>query len=377
MKYMGSKRTLLSGSLGDLLLEEAAKADRFVDLFSGTGRVSWHVAEHLPISVYSADLQEYARTLSSCIIERTVGISADKALTEWLEPAMNSLRESAIFAQSAHTDWSKSAATVYSARRLCMSMDGGPIWRSYGGHYFSPLQAAKFDALLAALSRCSVDIVTLCMTTIVLSASRCAAAPGHTAQPFQPRNNGLKYIRASWRHDPEALIQDLLQDIAPRHALTCGRAVVGDANALSRTLKPGDVVFVDPPYSNVQYSRFYHVLETIARGDCSVVEGIGRYPPPSERPRSLYSLRSTAAIAMKDLLQNLAEADCSVVLTFPAGCASNGLSGDAVCELAREWFSLERVMVESVFSTLGGNGSNRRARLRAPELVLVMRPRGC
>ncbi|MCB9133375.1 MAG: DNA adenine methylase [Anaerolineales bacterium] len=33
---------------------------------------------------------------------------------------------------------------------------------------------------------------------------------------------------------------------------------------IAATLNNNDLVFVDPPYSSVQYSRFYHVLETVA-----------------------------------------------------------------------------------------------------------------
>ena len=373
---MGSKRALLSGSLGDLILEEAASSSRFVDLFSGTGQVSWHVAERLPTAVCSVDLQEYARVLASSIVERTCGISARRAESEWLQPAMDSLKSATMYSLLSETDWSESAASVHAARHLCNTTDGGLIWRSYGGHYFSPLQAATLDSLLEFLPTGDCDLVTVCRATMILSASRCAAAPGHTAQPFQPRNNGLQYIRSSWRRDPEALVRDLLEDLAPRHALKRGRAETGDANAWSQTLETDDLVFIDPPYSSVQYSRFYHVLETIARGECGSVDGVGRYPPRIERPRSLYSLRSAAASAVRDLLAHLASAGCSVILTFPAGNASNGLSGDEVCELAETWYHLDRVMVESEFSTLGGNGLNRKARLLTPELVLVMHPLG-
>lgn len=373
---MGSKRALLSGSLGDLILEEAAKSGRFVDLFSGTGQVSWHVAERLPIAVCSVDLQEYARVLASCIVERTCSILPQRAVTEWLQPAMTSLESSTMYSLLAETDWSASASSVYSARRCCESREGGPIWRSYGGHYYSPLQAAKLDRFLEFLPADDCEIATICRASIILSASRCAAAPGHTAQPFQPRNNGLQYIRSSWRRDPEALVRGLLEELAPRHALKRGRAETGDANAWSQTLRTGDLVFIDPPYSSVQYSRFYHVLETIARGECGEVDGVGRYPPRLERPRSLYSLRSAAASAMRDLFEHLASAGCSVILTFPAGTASNGLSGDEICEIAEAWYHFDRVMIESEFSTLGGNGLNRKARMLTPELVLVMHPLG-
>ena len=69
-----------------------------------------------------------------------------------------------------------------------------------------------------------------------------------------------------------------LNVISLQFASKKGSAVVADANATAKTLKAGDIAFIDPPYSGVQYSRFYHVLETVAKGECGVVSGTGRYP---------------------------------------------------------------------------------------------------
>ena len=44
MKYMGGKTALLGGELGTILLSEAASANRFVDLFAGSGAVVLSVA---------------------------------------------------------------------------------------------------------------------------------------------------------------------------------------------------------------------------------------------------------------------------------------------------------------------------------------------
>ncbi|MDP2909505.1 MAG: DNA adenine methylase, partial [bacterium] len=39
-----------------------------------------------------------------------------------------------------------------------------------------------------------------------------------------------------------------------------------DANQLARKIK-ANVVYIDPPYNSRQYSRFYHVLETLTKWD--------------------------------------------------------------------------------------------------------------
>src|SRR5205823_11384037 len=115
--------------------------------------------------------------------------------------------------------------------------------------------------------------------------------------------------------------------ICPRHATVTGTAVISDAVTIAGRLSPDDLVVADPPYSDVQYSRFYHVLETIARNERSVVEGRGRYPPLASRPQSDFSKRGMSKNALIDLLSTLSAARSSVIFTFPRGETSNGLSG--------------------------------------------------
>jgi hypothetical protein len=154
-----------------------------------------------------------------------------------------------------------------------------------------------------------------------------------------------------------------------------GKAKVGDAVRIARYLGESDLVFVDPPYSGVHYSRFYHVLETLARGTCGPVSGTGRYPPPSERPKSLFSQKLGAPRAIENLFQALGDRGCTVIVTFPAHECSNGLSGESVAQCAEQHFTIDRRFVKTRFSTLGGNGRNRSARCDSSEMMLVLRPR--
>ena len=140
------------------------------------------------------------------------------------------------------------------------------------------------------------------------------------------------------------------------------------------------MVFVDPPYSDVQYSRFYHVLESVAVGTVGRVTGVGRYPPISERPQSAYSRKEESRGAITELLKAIGANGARVVLTFPAGAASNGLSGEEVRDIASRHFKVRDQLIPGQFSTLGGNGTGgngkgRPARKQSAVLVLVLRPK--
>ena len=74
-----------------------------------------------------------------------------------------------------------------------------------------------------------------------------------------------------------------------------------DSNLLSRKIK-ADVAFVDPPYNSRQYSRFYHVLETLAKWDKPELKGVALKPPVENM--SEYC-RNSAPNTFNDLVKNL------------------------------------------------------------------------
>ena len=379
MKYMGSKRAMLQNGLGDLLRSECASADRVVDLFCGAASVSWFAAVNLGKLVVACDLQAYAAVLAGSVVQRTVALDSDKLCEEWIDAAkvsrfkMNGWNEAFELDNGAinTATWRKRA------QDLCASGAGSKtplVWTKYGGHYFSPTQSLSFDAMLSSLptNQLRRDV---CLAAVIIAASRCAASPGHTAQPFKATRTAGRYLREAWKRDPFAYTEQALKKLCHLHAAVPGKAEIGDANEIAKSLKKGDLVFLDPPYSGVHYSRFYHVLETIARGRCGIVDGVGRYPPSNERPNSAYSRKDRSSDAIKHLLATLAGQGCRVVLTFPKEKCSNGLSGDALENMAKQYFKVARKSVKTRFSTLGGNTANRAARKVSDELMLVLRPK--
>lgn len=373
---MGSKRLMLQNGLGELLRAEAKRKNRIVDLFSGSGSVSWFAAQAFAKPVVSVDMQEFAAVLARSVIERTSALDPAQLESCWLDALNGHLIESRPWQTAQALDLRKPNAGTWAkeARALCSQTRGtGSIWRAYGGYYFSPSQAAVLDTLRRILPPRGPDR-WVCSAALVMAASQCVAAPGHTAQPFASTRSAGPFLREAWLRNPVEYARRALTELAKKHARVKGKAKVADAVRIAAHLNESDLVFVDPPYSGVHYSRFYHVLETLARGGCGRVEGSGRYPPSRERPISLFSQKSQSAIAMGKLLSALSEVGCNVIVTFPCNQCSNGLSGAIVVQAAEKYFGIERKLVKTRFSTLGGNGQNRTARKDAKEMILVLRP---
>jgi adenine-specific DNA-methyltransferase len=375
MKYMGSKRAMLLNGLGKLIDSEVTKANRFVDLFSGSAAVACYVATRYDVKVRAFDLQEYGVALANAVVMRTAVLDADEIWQRWEKVAGRIVRSKTFPSNKSLTQKIVKEARVWSAE------SGDPITRAYGGHYFSCGQAVWIDALRQTLPA-EPSHYAVALAALIQASSECAAAPGHTAQPFQPTKTAKRYLADAWDRDVRARTKRALGNLCSVHAKKLGHAKCKDANNAAKQLRTGDLVFVDPPYSGVHYSRFYHVLETVARGYCGEVSGVGRYPSREERPRSKYSVGTESNSALDDLLATLAARETTVILTFPDHECSNGLSGEDVVEIARKHFRVKQKSVKSEFSTMGGIGNGnsgsagRDARQHADELILLLKSKG-
>jgi adenine-specific DNA methylase len=352
---MGSKKYLLTNGLGKLILEKSKGANNFYDPFCGSSAVIWFVANKIDNKILAGDLQEYSVILANSVLNRTGTKDFNSLRINWLKPIQEEYIE-------------------LNRNLKINSKLAGTITKAYGGYYFSFDQAVKFDLLINHLPLQKTNRI-IAKAALIIAASNCVASPGHTAQPFQPTNSGMRFIFEAWSRDPFKYVGKALEEICSIYSKKKSEAKVSEANLLLARLNEGDLVFLDPPYSGVHYSRFYHVLETIARGNCSKVEGAGRYPNPLERPKSLFSMRSKSIEALDNLLSLISRKKASAILTFPNHECSNGLSGSLVKEISRKYFKVDKEIVKNNFSTLGGNKVKRPARLDTEELILTLEPK--
>ena len=81
-----------------------------------------------------------------------------------------------------------------------------------------------------------------------------------------------------------------------------------------KEFKDVSCVYIDTPYTGEQYSRFYHVLETVTKYDNPKLEFKAKYR--TDRFMSNFSLRSTVKQEFKDMLSFLSKENKKVVLSY-------------------------------------------------------------
>lgn len=124
------------------------------------------------------------------------------------------------------------------------------------------------------------------LASLLYSFDRCANTVGH----YEAYIKG-KEVRSHF-------VFELIKPIKTDNIISIYRT---DSNLLAKSVD-ADIAFVDPPYNSRQYSRFYHVMETIVKWDKPVLSGTAMKPP--EENMSGYC-RNTAPELFEDLISNL------------------------------------------------------------------------
>lgn len=144
---------------------------------------------------------------------------------------------------------------------------------NYGDKFFEKNDALKIGFIREDLERNKPYLnkreFDILLASLIYSFDRSANTVGHYEAYFK----NIKNLRSSFVFE---LINPVILGKKDNRNITITRE---DANLLGKTLK-ADIVYIDPPYSSRQYSRFYHVIENIVEWKKPKLFGVALKPAP-------------------------------------------------------------------------------------------------
>lgn len=165
---------------------------------------------------------------------------------------------------------------------------------NYGNKYFSYEDSLQIGYIIEDIEKYKDKLnkreYYILLASLLYSLDRCANTVGHYDAFFQ--NKCVKRSFVFELITPVITSKDDYRDI---------KIYREDANLLAHKIKC-DIVYIDPPYSSRQYSRFYHVLENIVKWEKPELYGTALKPAPENM--SEYCA-SKALDAFTDLIANL------------------------------------------------------------------------
>ena len=399
IRYMGTKRHIAHHV--NRIVSELAPVGRVLDLFSGIGCVAESLANVAPVATndaleftaafararFTAQMRHMSAGAIITMLRRPYRDAAEQALKR-NRPRLRDEQRAVDLGPVALTEYMARAEHVANSDRVARTAKFASTRTDdarycltatyFSAGYFSLRQAIHIDALRLAIDRANLhpEDRDWVMAAWLAAAAKVANAPGHTAQFLKPNNDGVyQRIRRSWSRNIWETFQDRLIAIKPvgtRAWRVQNQVAVGDALRLLHEKRVVGVgaVYADPPYTKDQYSRYYHVYETLYRYDFPSSSGAGRVP--SSRFTSTFSLKTGIVEAFTDLMTSVSEMNLPLILSYPSDSLLSKI-GSSIPEIAD---GLARIASTESFdaehSTLGAsNGSKHK---NATENLYVILP---
>lgn len=365
LNYLGSKLRLLDFIMDNVRCVTPDGAG-VCDLFAGSGCVAYRMSSSFPVT--ACDIQQYSMTICDALlgnskipaipVENLIASSRRspiKELESIFRPLIDienrAIEDKNITVLADIVDFGSLEAyragrmksSVSDAQRIVLkAIDSSGlsprdtfISRHYGGVYFSYRQAVAIDMLLSTIRQIdSAPERTVLLASLMSTASDIVDTVGkHFAQPIKTRDRKgklktLVYSKAV--KDKTIDVEDVYKAwVAAYSTLPRGpfhnKTICGDyAKCLVSLPENVSTVYADPPYTRDHYSRFYHVLETIAIGDEPVISTVkihgsthlsnGLYR--ADRHQSPFCIKSKGPDAFDSLFRLTASRGCNLLLSY-------------------------------------------------------------
>lgn len=162
---------------------------------------------------------------------------------------------------------------------------------NFGNKFFSSHDALLIGAIRDNIEEYRYDLndkeYAILLASLLYSADRSANTCGHYDAYIKKDN-----VRSSFKYE---LIEPIIKSARDNRNIVITRE---DSNKLASKIK-SDIIYIDPPYSSRQYSRFYHVLETLTKWNYPQLFGEARKP---EQENMSEYCKSKALDAFKELI---------------------------------------------------------------------------
>lgn len=331
IKYMGSKAAILD-FIGDALTKLDRRNSSVVDLFAGACAISGGFG-HLG-KIVSNDIQEYSAVIASTYLKRAEKIGKFDIVgmaTKIANINMSELPDDLEYQQSITLrDFNKIEKSSQLLLYKDFSYSHHLFTRVYSGTWWSAQQCVWIDAfreVFDMLRECGLiekADFNFGLTCLMHAMAYTSQGTGHYAQYRDAKTDlGMADIRKYRRASVPILFQKKFESLL---AWNLNNVVDHQHDLVALDYREclsnieSSVVYADPPYAFVHYSRFYHAMETIVKYDYPQIQHIdgqvvkGRYR--SERHQSPFCIKTKVRGAFVDLFDGVKSSSSDLLLSY-------------------------------------------------------------
>ena len=287
LNYQGSKKQLIK-FIHKNIESYLVPGKAIMDIFCGTTSVGYSFKDKM--SVYANDSEKYASIIAQSLLSKKPSISytdLERKLDAKIQFAKDilkasygiyiSVEEEAIASSNldAMINLYKKFPTIWNNDNVEISQFHYNLFTSYySGSYFGIKQAVVIDSIRYAIDECqNTDIKPLLFTSMFYAMKECVfSKDGHMAQPLDISKNESKLFKVR-NKDIYSIFKTKLREffldefVDTKYENQVYNMSLKDLLSESSYLENVGVIYADPPYTDMQYSRYYHLLNTFVNYD--------------------------------------------------------------------------------------------------------------
>jgi adenine-specific DNA-methyltransferase len=382
IKYMGSKRNILDFVVNTIQEIDPACKMRLYDIFAGSSVVGGAFRNIRPVTCN--DIQLYSSVIGQIYLqnynweetdidsleefygevcqesERIKGLLSDYIIDYSLDHTFNYIQE----VEENHRGFINREFNGFEHLFI----------QKFSGTYWSLEQCIDIDATITVLKRpkYSVDFFkNLVLGALMFSMAYCSQSTGHYAQYRDLTEDNIQDILIYRKKSLLSLFEKKLYSLSEYfdgennsdfdHQTTNEDFLDSILNS-----KKNSIIYADPPYQFVHYSRFYHALETLVRYDYPEVKYKGRYR--TDRHQSPFCIRTKVQDAFKSMFEAVVKKNSTLIISY----SDNGMISmeDLIScgKLVSDEYSIEIREMDYLHSTMGRQKDKYR---KVKEVLLI------
>ncbi len=257
-RYIGNKAKLTDWIM-EIIRKETNDNNSFIDIFAGTASVAKQAMKYYKKVI-----------LNDILFSNEIIYKAFFKSENWNREKLNEL-------------------LLYYNNLSANELSDNYFSKNFGGKFFDYNIAKKIGYIREDIEQNKPEYnekeYSILLASLIYSMDKVANTVGHfdayIKKPIKKKNFNLKLIKCEDFKGVEIYRED--------------------ANILARNIK-ADIAYIDPPYNSRQYSRFYHVYETLVRWHKPELFGVALKPKPENMSKyCTIKARDT----FKDLVENL------------------------------------------------------------------------
>ncbi len=376
LRYMGNKTKIIN-FIVKRIVNEVPQHGYVLDLMAGTHAISYALKGRYVI--YANDIQQYSAVIGKALVENNAYLKVTEEdivkLLQYMQENLSELESQKSMIKSNQYISSKQDHIINKYKKDSKKFPYCLFSYYFADKYFTLRNCMVIDSLRYAIDKLTKEDKdefrkSVLLTCLLYAISYTVLTTGHFAQ-YRVRGEDLKSIK---ERKVEEYFLNKARSIQIRSNGKLNRIFnenykfLFERKEYQNVLSKLDLVYLDPPYSGANYSRYYHIPETLVKYDYPGCFFKGCYR--EDRHNSRFCSKNDAEKEFEYAIKNISQVNNRIKLIVSYSRSNSSiLSVSQIRRICRKYFN----SIDNTYEVEHLHSSQGKQNGKVKEIVIVCR----